>query len=206
MWETQQTSERRCSGQNLLASMQNAMWWKAWANHPNSATWWWGCFFSAATGTTGQNEGRLDGAKYWAIVENTLMQFEKAWDWGGGSSSIRTMTLNIHPKLQWNYLAFSWFKMAQSKPRSQSNWESMAGLENVSSNLINLSRCRWKSKAIIRVQVELMVVGHYSVHPSGREYGWARKALCILLLNIANKEEWYMSASCWFCHTNIWSL
>lgn len=39
----------------------------------------------------------MDGAEYRAILEGKATK-----DWEGDSTSSKTMTLNIHPELQWN--------------------------------------------------------------------------------------------------------
>uniref|UniRef100_A0A669E9Q2 Tc1-like transposase DDE domain-containing protein n=1 Tax=Oreochromis niloticus TaxID=8128 RepID=A0A669E9Q2_ORENI len=91
---TQQTCGRRCSGQmrpkwNFLAKMQNAMCGgKTNTAHHSEHTiptvkygggsiMLWGCFSSAGTGKLVRVDGKMDGAKYRAILEENLLDSTK---------------------------------------------------------------------------------------------------------------------------------
>ncbi|KAJ7345776.1 hypothetical protein JRQ81_001726 [Phrynocephalus forsythii] len=90
---TQQTCGRRCSGQmspklNFLAKMQNTMrGGKLTAHHSEDtiptvkygggSIMLWGCFSSAGTGKLVRIDGKMDGAKYRAILEENLLESAK---------------------------------------------------------------------------------------------------------------------------------
>jgi hypothetical protein len=55
----------------------------------------WGCFSEAGTGRLFRIEGKMNGAKYREIIDESLLQ--SALDWGEGSPSSRTTTLITQP-------------------------------------------------------------------------------------------------------------
>ena len=116
MWETQQTSGRRYSGQmrpklNFLALIQNAMCGgnptlhitvNTPVKHIGGGIMLWGCFSSAGTGT-GVRARRME-QNTGPFLNNTCFSLQETWDWGEGLPSSRTMTLSIQPELHWNDL------------------------------------------------------------------------------------------------------
>jgi hypothetical protein len=57
----------------------------------------WGCFSAAVTGRLVRIEGKMDGVKYRAILDENLSRALRTSDWGEGSSSKRTMTQGTQP-------------------------------------------------------------------------------------------------------------
>ena len=121
MWETQQTCGRRCSSQmrpklNFLASMQNAMCGgnpilpitlstpsQQW-NMVGVASCCGDASFQQVQGNWSELRERWMEPNTGQSLKRIWCSLQKTWDWGGGSSSSRTMTLNIQPELQWNGL------------------------------------------------------------------------------------------------------
>uniref|UniRef100_A0A803J7M7 Tc1-like transposase DDE domain-containing protein n=1 Tax=Xenopus tropicalis TaxID=8364 RepID=A0A803J7M7_XENTR len=73
---------------NFLAKMQNAVWRKTNTAHHSEHTipavkygggsiMLWGCFSSAGTGKLVRVDGKMDGAKYRAILEENLLESAK---------------------------------------------------------------------------------------------------------------------------------
>jgi hypothetical protein len=58
----------------------------------------WGCFSVAGTGRLFRIEGKMNEAKYRDPWLNTCSTAIRTPDWGEGSPSNRTMTLNTQPR------------------------------------------------------------------------------------------------------------
>jgi hypothetical protein len=58
----------------------------------------WGCFSMAAIGRLVRIEGKMNRAKYREILDDTCSRTLRTSDWGEGSSSNRTTTLNTQPR------------------------------------------------------------------------------------------------------------
>lgn len=74
------------------------------------------------------------------FMRKTCTSLQETWDGGGALPSSRTMTLRIQPELHWSGLTpRTWcVQTVQSKPRSQSDWESVAKLLFVNDGLCSV--------------------------------------------------------------------
>uniref|UniRef100_A0A803JA48 Tc1-like transposase DDE domain-containing protein n=1 Tax=Xenopus tropicalis TaxID=8364 RepID=A0A803JA48_XENTR len=101
----------------------------------------WGCFSSAGTGKLVRVDGKMDGAKYSAILEENLLESAKDLRLGRRF----TFQQDNDPKHKAR-ATMEWFKtkhihvlrMAQSKSRSKSNRESVARSENCCSQTLSI--------------------------------------------------------------------
>uniref|UniRef100_A0AAZ3QT79 Transposase Tc1-like domain-containing protein n=1 Tax=Oncorhynchus tshawytscha TaxID=74940 RepID=A0AAZ3QT79_ONCTS len=67
--------------------------------HGSGSIMLWGCFSAAGTGRLVRIEGKMDGAKYREIFDETLLQSTQVFtDWGKGSPYNRTTTLSTQPR------------------------------------------------------------------------------------------------------------
>uniref|UniRef100_A0A803JXZ3 Tc1-like transposase DDE domain-containing protein n=1 Tax=Xenopus tropicalis TaxID=8364 RepID=A0A803JXZ3_XENTR len=100
----------------------------------------WGCFSSAETGKLVRVDGKMDGAKYRAILEENLLESGKDLRLGQRF----TFQQDNDPKHKAR-ATMEWFKkkhihvrMAQSQSRSKSNRESVARSENCCSQTLSI--------------------------------------------------------------------